>query len=57
MSGLGGLLARITAALDAAGVAYMLAGSFASTAHGQPRATQDLDIVIEWVAAQSTPLA
>ncbi len=33
--------------LGAARVPYMVAGSFASTAHGTPRATQDLDIVID----------
>jgi hypothetical protein len=39
-----GALAR---ALDDAGVPYMLAGSFASSAHGAPRATQDVDLVID----------
>ena len=34
------------AALDAAGIPYMLVGSFASSAHGIPRATKDIDIVI-----------
>src|SRR5260370_1346980 len=37
---------RITAALEQAGVSYMLAGSFASAYYGAPRATQDIDIVI-----------
>ncbi len=32
--------------LDAAGVPYMLTGSFASSLHGMPRATQDIDLVI-----------
>ncbi|MCP4873072.1 MAG: hypothetical protein GY898_30640 [Proteobacteria bacterium] len=32
--------------LDAAGIDYMLAGSFASTYHGIPRTTQDLDLVV-----------
>lgn len=40
------LLVRITAALDAAGIPYMLTGSFASSIHGTPRATRDVDIVI-----------
>jgi hypothetical protein len=39
-------LARVVGALDSAGVPYMLAGSFASS-HGAPRATQDIDIVID----------
>lgn len=34
-------------ALDAAGIPYMVAGSVASTAHGMPRSTQDLDLVID----------
>ena len=44
---LGGLLARFVALLDAADVPFMVAGSFASTAHGMPRTTQDLDLVID----------
>jgi hypothetical protein len=38
---------RITSALDRAGIAYMLTGSFASVHYGAPRATQDIDIVVE----------
>lgn len=41
-----GLFVRIRAALDAAGIPHMLTGSFASSLHGAPRATQDIDIVI-----------
>ena len=37
---------RITAALDRAGIPYMLTGSFASAYYGAPRATQDIDIVV-----------
>ncbi|MBK7154217.1 MAG: hypothetical protein IPH72_20965 [Sandaracinaceae bacterium] len=37
----------MTTWLDRAGVPYMLAGSFASTLHGRPRSTQDVDIVID----------
>src|SRR5438046_8136723 len=40
------ILYRISAALNRAGIAYMLSGSFASAYHGTPRATQDVDIVI-----------
>lgn len=43
----GDLLTRIAAHLDAAGVPYMVAGSFASTYHGVPRSTQDIDIIID----------
>ena len=38
---------RITAALNQAGIAYMLSGSFASTFYGAPRSTQDIDMVID----------
>ncbi len=44
---LAGLLARLVGLLDAAGVPFMVAGSFASTAHGMPRTTQDVDVVID----------
>jgi hypothetical protein len=44
--GADGALQRAVAALDAASVPYMLTGSFASSFHGTPRTTQDIDIVI-----------
>jgi hypothetical protein len=47
MNGFAELLRRLVDALDDAKVPFMIAGSFASTAHGLPRATQDLDIVID----------
>ena len=37
---------RITAALDQAGIEFMLTGSFASAYYGAPRSTQDIDLVI-----------
>ena len=40
------IITRVVRALDASGVPYMLTGSFASTFHGAPRTTQDVDIVI-----------
>jgi hypothetical protein len=40
------VLRRITTALDRAGIAYMLTGSFASAHHGVPRSTLDIDVVI-----------
>ena len=43
---------RITAALDQAGIGYMLSGSFASAHYGAPRSTQDIDLVIEATPAQ-----
>jgi hypothetical protein len=40
------VLLRIRDALDAARVPYMLTGSFASSLHGTPRVTHDIDVVI-----------
>jgi len=40
-------LRRIVEALGEAGVPYMLAGSHASTFHGAPRTTLDIDLVID----------
>jgi len=40
-------LARLVRALDAAGIPYMIAGSLASSCHGEPRATNDVDLVID----------
>lgn len=47
MSDVRDLLERVVGILERAGVPFMIAGSFASTAHGAPRATQDLDLVID----------
>jgi len=41
------LLAGTIAQLERAGVPYMITGSVASSYHGEPRATRDLDIVID----------
>ncbi len=41
------VLQRIATALDRAGIAYMLTGSFASAYYGLPRSTQDVDLVIQ----------
>jgi hypothetical protein len=41
------LLADAIDRLDRAGIPYMLRGSLASTYHGEPRATRDLDLVID----------
>jgi len=46
---------RITAALDRAGIGYMLTGSFASAYYGAPRSTQDIDLVIEATPEQMRP--
>ena len=41
------LLATVVEQLDAAGIAHMVAGSMASSYHGEPRSTQDIDLVID----------
>lgn len=46
------VLRRVTAALDQAGIEYMLTGSFASAYHGAPRSTQDIDFVIHATSEQ-----
>jgi hypothetical protein len=40
------LFRRVVGLLDGVGIPYMLTGSFASSYHGVPRATQDIDFVI-----------
>lgn len=40
-------LREIKALLEDAEIPYMIVGSFASMVHGEPRTTQDLDIVID----------
>jgi hypothetical protein len=40
-------LARLLSLLESSHVPFMLTGSIASTAHGVPRATTDLDVVID----------
>ncbi len=46
MSG-GDFLKRLATRLRDADVAYMVAGSFASTYHGIPRSTHDIDLVVD----------
>jgi hypothetical protein len=43
----GNFLARLSAKLASAGIAHMVVGSFASSFHGVPRSSQDLDLVID----------
>jgi hypothetical protein len=45
--GLTGPLRTIMALLEQASIPYMVVGSFASMAHGEPRTTHDLDVVID----------
>jgi len=46
------LLRALVAALDAAGVPFMLTGSLAAAFHGAGRATMDIDVVIDPTAPQ-----
>ncbi|MCR4341467.1 MAG: hypothetical protein NUW01_16440 [Gemmatimonadaceae bacterium] len=41
------LLKRVVAALERIGIDYMITGSIASSLQGEPRATHDLDVVVE----------
>jgi len=41
------LLAEVVHRLDTAGIAHMVAGSLSSSFHGEPRSTQDIDLVID----------
>jgi hypothetical protein len=49
------LLRDIVAALDRAAIPYLLTGSLASSLQGEPRATHDIDLVID-VAPDDVPL-
>jgi hypothetical protein len=40
-------LSRLIGILERTGIPYMIAGSASSSLHGRPRATQDMDIVID----------
>jgi hypothetical protein len=50
------IVRRVIEALEVAGVPYMLTGSLASSYHGIPRTTQDIDVVIAPTAEQLGPL-
>ncbi len=41
------VLARVTAGLNRAGIAYMVTGSIALSVYAQPRMTRDVDLVVE----------
>jgi hypothetical protein len=51
------LLAAVTAALEAAGIPYMLTGSHVSSSMGQSRSTHDIDFVIQIRVDQVEQLA
>jgi hypothetical protein len=52
----GDLLRYVAEALEALGIEYMIAGSQASTYYGEPRFTQDVDIVARLDAARVAAL-
>jgi hypothetical protein len=41
--------------LDAIGVDWVIGGSIASSVHGEPRSTQDVDMVVDLLAQHVTP--
>ena len=47
-------LGRLVAKLKDAGIPYMISGSLGSSLHGEPRATNDIDLVIVPTVAQLT---
>lgn len=50
------LLTEVRQALEEIGVPYMVTGSTASSLHGQPRATNDVDIVVRFETANTKAL-
>lgn len=51
------VLALAVARLDAAGIAYMITGSFALAVYATPRMTRDIDVVIDCSPDQAARLA
>lgn len=47
---------QVTSTLESAGVRYLVVGSVASSIHGEPRYTQDTDLVAELTTAHRDPL-
>lgn len=56
MSGPAATLGWATELLDRLAIPHMVVGSFASSAHGLPRTTQDIDVVIDPTPAQLAAL-
>jgi len=50
------LLRLLVRVLDGMGVPYMVVGSLASAAYGEPRMTQDIDVVVDLAAQQVAEL-
>jgi hypothetical protein len=51
------LLAQVARLLENAGIPYMITGSHASSAMGQPRSTHDIDFVVQMQADDVRHLA
>jgi len=51
------LLIRVVEALGTSGVDYMVTGSLASSFHGEPRSTHDIDLVVDLHPGQVAQLA
>ncbi len=51
------LLRHVLKVLEEMGITYMVVGSVASSAYGEPRLTQDIDIVVSLTADDAEPLA
>lgn len=49
--------ARIGAVLDGAGIPYHVGGSIASSVFGDPRATNDIDVIVHMEPWQAAPVA
>lgn len=49
-------LLQFTAPLDAASIPYAIVGSVASSLYGEPRATNDVDVVIQLATAEASKL-
>jgi len=48
---------KVLAALEDAGIAYMVTGSVGAMLYGEPRMTNDMDVVVDPTAAQALLLA
>lgn len=51
------VISIIARALSEAGIEYAITGSVASGVHGEPTATQDVDIIVQMTEAQARALA
>ena len=57
MSEQGGIFVTVLTALEQVQIPYMITGSIASVRYGEPRATLDMDVIIDMTPAQARQLA